>query len=341
MFEDFSAADTPSREACLSGVEQADAYILILGPRYGDPLPETGQSPTHEEWEAAKRRGIPRLVYRKLNVTFEDRQQGFYREIAQYSTGVFHDDFNNATDLQVKIARRLRELESAPGPLRYERLTHPSDASITWKSEFFERGHNTNNGSVAMLELHVRDPNFKPTERALRLLGESLPGRVRKIGVLPESSALTTERHNGAYIALLPQQRRDGLNTPQRGRVQGIRLGADGQVSAWASMATNGIGSLFDTEMLPGEIAEILIAIGSLEIITAGPVIIGVGIEPITMLTIGRFGQNLGSATLPFTSRNDGVRVEPDEAVSIAALSTGAKEVGRNLTAALSDRLSF
>jgi hypothetical protein len=34
-FEDFEAQDRSSREACLAGVDVADVYVLLLGPRYG------------------------------------------------------------------------------------------------------------------------------------------------------------------------------------------------------------------------------------------------------------------------------------------------------------------
>jgi hypothetical protein len=70
-FEDFTAQPLPSRGDCLAGVATADAYLLILGPNYGYRCPDTGQSPTHDEWVAAQSAGIPRLVYRKQGVTFE------------------------------------------------------------------------------------------------------------------------------------------------------------------------------------------------------------------------------------------------------------------------------
>lgn len=40
MFEDFTAQPVPSREACLEGVRSSDAYLLLLGERYGHPFPE-------------------------------------------------------------------------------------------------------------------------------------------------------------------------------------------------------------------------------------------------------------------------------------------------------------
>jgi nucleoside 2-deoxyribosyltransferase len=41
-FEDFSAQNEPSREACLKGMDNADVYLLILDPRYGHTFPDTG-----------------------------------------------------------------------------------------------------------------------------------------------------------------------------------------------------------------------------------------------------------------------------------------------------------
>jgi hypothetical protein len=58
-------ASVPSRQACLDGVEDADTYFLLLGQHYADPLPDSGKSPTEEEFTVAKRRGIPIRVFRK------------------------------------------------------------------------------------------------------------------------------------------------------------------------------------------------------------------------------------------------------------------------------------
>ncbi len=56
-FEDYTVKPVPSREACLEGLEGAQAYVLLLGATYGDPLPDTGKAPTEEEFTVAKRRG--------------------------------------------------------------------------------------------------------------------------------------------------------------------------------------------------------------------------------------------------------------------------------------------
>jgi len=55
-FEDFAAQGRSGREACLAGVEAADVYVLLLGPRYGEPFEDSGLSPTAEEfkWRASE-----------------------------------------------------------------------------------------------------------------------------------------------------------------------------------------------------------------------------------------------------------------------------------------------
>ncbi len=75
-FEDFTAQPVASREACLQGVEEADIYLLLLGQQYGEPIFDSGLSPTEEEWVVARRRGIPILVFRKRDVDMEEAQLG-------------------------------------------------------------------------------------------------------------------------------------------------------------------------------------------------------------------------------------------------------------------------
>jgi hypothetical protein len=83
-FEDFTAQPRASRDACLAGVEDADVYLLLLGPNYGEPLPDSGLAPTEEEWMVAKRRGIPILVLKKSGIDMDDRQRAFLEKVEDY-----------------------------------------------------------------------------------------------------------------------------------------------------------------------------------------------------------------------------------------------------------------
>src|SRR5690348_16533457 len=53
--EGFSAAPGSPQHACRAAVREADVVVLLMGARYGDPLP-SGMSATHEEYEEARDR---------------------------------------------------------------------------------------------------------------------------------------------------------------------------------------------------------------------------------------------------------------------------------------------
>lgn len=65
VYEGFGARDVPSRDACLRAVSSADVVVLLLGAEYGARMPDTGVSPTEEEWRVARGQGKPVLVFRK------------------------------------------------------------------------------------------------------------------------------------------------------------------------------------------------------------------------------------------------------------------------------------
>jgi hypothetical protein len=87
-FEYFTAQDVSSREACLAGVDAADVCVLLLGPRYGDPFPGTGLSPTAEEFQAARNRQIPILVFaKKTDEPDEPAQAAFKDQVGHWVNG--------------------------------------------------------------------------------------------------------------------------------------------------------------------------------------------------------------------------------------------------------------
>ena len=109
-FEDYTAQPVPSREACLRGVEEADAYVLLLGEHYGDKMPDTGSSPTEEEWTVARRRGIPILAFRKRDVALDADQAAFIKRVEDYAAGVFREAFSTTAELLTSVVAALRDL---------------------------------------------------------------------------------------------------------------------------------------------------------------------------------------------------------------------------------------
>ena len=115
--EDFAASTATPQQACLAGVRWADVVILLVGSRYGDRQ-VSGLSPTHEEYREARER-CSVLVFMQNNVNFESEQQGFVREIQDWSTGHFTARFSDADELRDQVTAALRDLElsRALGPV--------------------------------------------------------------------------------------------------------------------------------------------------------------------------------------------------------------------------------
>ena len=61
--EAFVATDNEQFEVIKKVIDLCDYYVLILGMRYGSINPSTGKSYTEMEYEYAKEKGIPVLVF--------------------------------------------------------------------------------------------------------------------------------------------------------------------------------------------------------------------------------------------------------------------------------------
>ena len=115
LAEDFAAQNSSSRNACIDGVESADALVLLLGPRYGWATP-SGRSATEEEYQEARRRHIPILVFVQDGVSREPDQQDFVDRVEDYVHGHFRKSFRSPDDLRrlVRKAVMERSLEAVP-----------------------------------------------------------------------------------------------------------------------------------------------------------------------------------------------------------------------------------
>lgn len=114
--EDFPAGSDSPQTACLAGVRQSDAVVLILGERYG-ALQASGLSATHEEYREAQD-GTYVMAFVQSGVTPEPRQQEFIAEVQAWEKGRFTESFNTTEELYEAVTRGVHEFlllnESAP-----------------------------------------------------------------------------------------------------------------------------------------------------------------------------------------------------------------------------------
>ena len=339
-FEDFGAQPLPSREACLRAVHESDVYLLLLGPYYGHIFPETGQSATHDEFVAAQAKGIPRIVLKKTGVPFEPEQETFARLVGEYGTGVFYGTFTDATDIQAKVVRALRQVQEQPTALTFIPL--PGPVTTEWRRAWPSMPGGT--GLTPCLEVHVLPVPATPL--SARVMNESsaqLLAALRASGAVPMDAGLESVREpSGAVTIRLPETRRR-FDEVDGGTLRGVRLAPSGTFSLWYTLPRGRTAlAVLDPDDLTARITEALRLVGRLQLLDSSHVAVAAGIDPASLITVGRISQldTQTSATFAGGGRLEQVHIEPDEAATTAALDRGAAEGARPIAQRLIDAVT-
>lgn len=105
LIEDFPSMDMSSRTACLDLVRSCDVYLLVIGDRPGaSPL---GKPVVEEEFEEARRRKLPRLMFLQ-NVARDVDTEALARRLGDYVSGRFRTTFDTPEDLRVAVRDALQ-----------------------------------------------------------------------------------------------------------------------------------------------------------------------------------------------------------------------------------------
>ena len=259
-FEDFPAPDASSRAACLAGIDAADTYVLLLGPRYGDPFPDSGMSPTHEEFETARRRGIPILVFVKNTDEPDDPQQADFKRLAgHYVDGRFWKTFDGPMDLNIAVVEALKALPAPGAPLRLQPVTQPPD--VPW---LHAAGLRPREVDAPVLEIHLLPvpPGGPISATALAAAAKSLARDLRDTGLVPEDQPLTVGSDNHRAWAYRPAETTHHRGNSVVGRTdqawRGAAVTAAGGATAWLSLPRDMFGTLVSRESLHRDIAAML-----------------------------------------------------------------------------------
>lgn len=317
--------NVPSRQACLDGVEEADVYLLLLGERYGEPLPDTGKAPTEEEFTVARRRGIPILVFRKQGVDPEPEQQEFIARVEEYATGKFRAAFSKTPELLAGVVAGLKELETAPPLLKWTPLAEIPN--VSWVVEL-ERMRGYVSGLGTILELHVIPTHGggRLTVGELDNVARSLAALGREVGQFAVGAALDIVNTGDIATVQIP-----GQPVGERG----IRVSRDRTTVVWKQLERDGLGSIVDEVDIEIKIEELL-RIAAQTGLPAGDVCFAVSLGPVDFTQEGSIS-DLGrrsSATIGMSS-NEAARVHPEDVVPSGSLIQGASEIATELRARL------
>ncbi|MGH2383258.1 MAG: DUF4062 domain-containing protein [Candidatus Limnocylindria bacterium] len=109
MSETLGAAAASPRQALLDEVRDADAYLLLLFPRYGE-ADESGTSPTEQEFSRAAELAKP-IVALVQEGDLEPRQREFLERVrGQWGEGHLTGSFSGASDLSEAVVRGFTNL---------------------------------------------------------------------------------------------------------------------------------------------------------------------------------------------------------------------------------------
>lgn len=98
--------------------------MLLVGPKHGDPFPDSGLSPTAEEFHRARHCGILILVSNKVVAKADEpKQAAFEEEVGGYVNGRFWRSFHRSAACNQAVGEALKELQVDVGPIR--RATPP------------------------------------------------------------------------------------------------------------------------------------------------------------------------------------------------------------------------
>ncbi|MFI5258880.1 MAG: DUF4062 domain-containing protein [Candidatus Limnocylindrales bacterium] len=322
-FEDYTAQPVPSRDACLRGVEESDAYVLLLGEHYGDKMPDTGTSPTEEEWVVARRRGIPILAFRKRDVGPDADQAAFIRRIEDYAVGVFRESFSTTAQLLTAVATTLREVAAAPPALVWRPLGQP--VNVPWKAF----GQSVASYAT-VLEIHLIPTAGSPLPATTL---EALPRRLSRVGrdhgLFSEDRALDLV-HSEAGAAVTTRADRQAP-------MAGLRMAGAGGVTIWTQLPSDTLGVLLDAHDL-GERIGTGLRIGAELLPSTGEVALAVGLFGgglISEGSVAELGRRTTATITGFRRGAASAQVEPRDAVPAVALGRAADEIARELASRL------
>lgn len=184
--EDFGAQPESPQVACLAGVRQADAVILLMGGRYGAPQ-SSGLSATHEEYREARERR-PVLVMVQDGVQREAEQDAFVREVQDWAQGHYTNAFADTDRLRDAVTRALHDLElaHATGPV-------DSDEMLRRAVSLLPNERHGYSGSPR-IALALTGGPVQTVLRPAQLEAPELRERLQQTALFGEAAVLTTRQ---------------------------------------------------------------------------------------------------------------------------------------------------
>lgn len=333
-FEDFTAQGSSPREACLAGVAACDVYVLLLGPRYGEPFPDSGMAPTEEEFTLAQRQGKTILVFVKdIDEPDEPRQAAFKAKVQDYIGGRFRASFTDPVTLNQAVLAALGGVPTAPVVLEW--IPVPSPPSVRWQWQtpaLVDTGFTSPTLAVYLVPI----TSAPLLASRLQAFPNSLARAGRKSGFFAEDDHLTTGSNSELAWARVPEKRAFGHDFTERQEhtYRGVAAYRTGQVSAFVSLPTDFVGALVSADELQRRAQDLLTAAAPHLPSTAATVAVAASLGPLDAVHEGDPAKVGGRTTGHPRMRRGAIAVmEAHQAVGAAALTQHGGQVTSEIAA--------
>lgn len=179
--EDYGSRDTDSWRVCVEELARCDAYVLLLGTRYGSVLTDTGLSYTHAEYERAQILGIPTLAYVKAGGPSSDVDADEVLRLEEF-TEIVNDEhqvrrpyFRDVEELALAVREDVKNVKDPPSaPVFYRKVRSLADvqqyASATAERELLAEFPY----QIVIADLHVFDSPKYPADVGARVRQKAL-----------------------------------------------------------------------------------------------------------------------------------------------------------------------
>lgn len=109
MWEELTPRDQAAEQAYLDGVDQSDIFVLITGRSYG-VSDSTGYSPIHKEYNRAKERKLPRLLFMLEGIQDSERDGRLNDWLLSLFKEISVASFSSSASLTSQLDMRLQEM---------------------------------------------------------------------------------------------------------------------------------------------------------------------------------------------------------------------------------------
>ncbi len=247
MAEGTGASPDPSKRTLLDRVAEADVFLLLIGPRYGQ-RGASGFSPTEDEFNEARRLTKPILVLIQEGERDAEQEEFIQRVRGTWEEGHFAPTFRDASDVGLLAVRSLSQMAASATA---QTVTLPmAEQRAMELAEDDRRDRGGGSSSKARVV-------FVPLVRAELLDAVALdtPGLVEQVASAARASGLITHA-----MGLTNDVRADGIRMtgkdPQAWGEANLFVGADGAVVGEGDVA--GTGSFSSMQVVEERLVEVV-----------------------------------------------------------------------------------